>query len=140
VQPFYFKVTIRIFIYFIVSIDISEETLKEIDSDFKKAIHPKILRQLPEIPITISELRALYFGNKAVSEETIMNYSDFLGDQCFYKGIMEAVDIQMSSGANEPIYLYKFSYESNTSPMKNILDMQLPGIVSLINLELCKNH
>ncbi|GAB1863195.1 Esterase E4 [Camponotus japonicus] len=106
---------------------ISEETLKEIDSDFKKAIHPKILRQLPEIPITISELRALYFGNKAVSEETIMNYSDFLGDQCFYKGIMEAVDIQMSSGANEPIYLYKFSYESKTSPMKNILDMQLPG-------------
>lgn len=105
----------------------SKETLKEIDSDFKKVIHPKILRQLPEIPITISELRALYFGDKAVSKETIMNYSDFVGDQCFYKGIIEAIDIQMSSGANEPIYLYKFSYESKTSPMKNILDIQLPG-------------
>lgn len=59
-----------------------------------------------------------------------MNYSEFVGDQNFYSGIMEAVDIQMNSGANEPIYLYKFSYESKTSPMKNVLDLQLPGIVS----------
>lgn len=99
-----------------------------------------MLRQLSQIPITISELRSLYFENKAVSEETLMNYSDFVGDQHFYSGIIEAIDTQMSSGVNEPIYLYKFSYESETSPMKNILDIKLPGIVSLINVKLCKNQ
>ncbi|KAL6434742.1 hypothetical protein ACFW04_005157 [Cataglyphis niger] len=106
---------------------ISKETLKKIDSDFKKVVHPRILCQLPQIPITISDLRSLYFGDKEVSEETLMNHSDFLGDQCFYSGIMEAVDTEINSGTNEPVYLYKFSYESKTSPMKNILDIQLPG-------------
>ncbi|XP_029673790.1 cholinesterase 1-like isoform X2 [Formica exsecta] len=120
--------------------DISKETLKKVDSDFKKIIHPRILCQLPQIPITISDLRSLYFGDKKISEETLMNHSDFLGDQCLYSGIMEAVDTQMNSGTNEPIYLYKFSYESKTSPMKNILDIQLSGIAFLINLELCKNY
>lgn len=113
---------------------VSKETLKEIDSDFKKIIHPRMLRQLSQIPITISELRSLYFENKAVSEETLMNYSDFVGDQHFYSGIIEAIDTQMSSGVNEPIYLYKFSYESETSPMKNILDMQLPGTAHIEEL------
>lgn len=113
---------------------VSKETLKEIDSDFKKIIHPRILCQLPQIPITISELRALYFGDKAVSEETIMTYADFIGDQNFYKGIMEAIDNQMSSGTDEPIYLYKFSYESKTSPMKNIFDIQLPDTAHIEEL------
>ncbi|KMQ97381.1 esterase e4 [Lasius niger] len=115
-------------------LDVSKESLKEIDSDFKKIIHPRMLRQLSQIPITISELRSLYFENKAVSEETLMNYSDFVGDQHFYSGIIEAIDTQMSSGVNEPIYLYKFSYESETSPMKNILDMQLPGTAHIEEL------
>ncbi|XP_029166734.1 esterase E4-like isoform X2 [Nylanderia fulva] len=111
---------------------INQETLKEVDFDFKKIIHPRILSQLPQI--SISELRSLYFGNKAVSEETIMNYSDFIGDQHFYGGIIEAINIQMSSGVNEPIYLYNFSYESETSPMKNILDIQLPGTAHIEEL------
>lgn len=126
----------RITYLFKIVSDVDQETLKEIDSDFKKIIHPRILCRLPEMSITISELRSLYFGNKAVSEETIMNYSDFVGDQHFCKGIIEAIDIQMSSGVNEPLYMYNFSYESETSPMKIIFDIQLPGIVSLINVEL----
>lgn len=132
IQPFCFKITFpRLFK--IVS-DISKETLKKIDSDFKKVVHPRILCQLPQIPITISDLRSLYFDDKEVSEETLMNHSDFLGDQCFYSGIIEAVDTEINSGTNEPVYLYKFSYESKTSPMKNILDIQLSGISFLINL------
>ncbi|XP_011705299.1 PREDICTED: carboxylesterase 4A-like [Wasmannia auropunctata] len=86
---------------------------------------PRILSTLPKIPITVEELRFLYFGNKAVSENTLMNYADFLGDINFYRGTMEIIDIQMNS--NTPTYLYKFSYESENSLGKKIMDVSLPG-------------
>jgi len=57
-----------------------------------------------------------------------MNYADFLGDELFYRGIIEIADTQMSSDANEPTYLYKFSYESETSPLRKFLNVTLPGV------------
>ncbi|KAL6434744.1 hypothetical protein ACFW04_005157 [Cataglyphis niger] len=107
---------------------LNKEIFKEIDSDFKKTILPQVLSTLPQIPITVEELRFLYFGNKAVSEETLINYADFLGDVLFYRGIMEVADTQMSSDAKESTYLYKFSYESETSPWKKFLNITLPGV------------
>jgi len=109
--------------------DLNEKTFKEINSDFERTITPRILPTLSQIPITIEELRFLYFGNKAVSEETLINYADFMGDIYFYRGIMEVVDAQMSSDANEPTYLYKFSYENEASLLRKFLNVTLPGIV-----------
>ncbi|XP_029176814.1 esterase FE4-like [Nylanderia fulva] len=99
---------------------VNNETLKEFNSDFKKAIYPRVLRQLSQVGITVPELRSLYFGNKTVSKETIMNLSDFIGDQHIYRGIIQAIDTQMNSNVNESTYLYKFSYKSETSPVKKI--------------------
>ncbi|XP_011690277.1 PREDICTED: esterase E4-like, partial [Wasmannia auropunctata] len=56
---------------------INKEELKKIDSDFKSVILP---RTLSTLPITVEELRSLYFGDKAVSEETLINYVDFVSD------------------------------------------------------------
>ncbi|GAB1863194.1 Carboxylesterase 3 [Camponotus japonicus] len=107
---------------------LNEKTFKEINSDFEKTIIPRILPTLSQIPITIEELRFLYFGNKAVSKETLINYADFMGDIYFYRGIMEVVDAQMSSDANEPTYLYKFSYENEASLFRKFLNVTLPGV------------
>ncbi|XP_029158375.1 esterase FE4-like [Nylanderia fulva] len=99
---------------------VNNETLNKFNSDFKKAIYPRVLRQLPQLGITVPELRSLYFGNKAVSEETIIALSDFIGDQYIYRGILQAIDIQMNSNVNQSTYLYEFSYESETSPVKKM--------------------
>ncbi|XP_018353120.1 PREDICTED: esterase E4-like isoform X1 [Trachymyrmex septentrionalis] len=107
---------------------ISKEALKEVDSDFTKTIMPRALSAMSKIPITVEELRFLYFGNKAVSEETLTNYADFLSDVVFNRGIMEAVDIQMSFDSYTPTYLYKFSYESKTYLVKEIIKVTLPGV------------
>lgn len=116
--------------YFVASSfkQLKNEALKEINSDLKKAIYPRVLSTLPQISITVEELRFLYFGNKEVSEETLMNYANFLGDMWFYRGIMETADIQIDSNTNEPIYLYQFSYESETSPWKKFLNVTIPGV------------
>lgn len=117
----------------------NEKILKEIDSDFRKTIISRVLSTLPQIPITVEELRFLYFGNKAVSEETLINYANFYGDLFFYRGIMEVADAQMNSDANEPTYLYKFSYENETSPLRKFLNIKLPGTV--VNFKFTyKNH
>lgn len=92
---------------------------------------PRILSAMPKIPITVEELRFLYFGNKAVSEETLINYADFLGDAMFYRGTMEVADIQMSFNSYTPTYLYKFSYESKTYAIKTLMDVSLPGNVTI---------
>lgn len=112
--------------------EISKETLKQVDSAFKKAIMPRTLSVLPKIPITIEELRFLYFGNKPISEDTLINYADFLGDAMFYRGTMEVADIQMSSNGHTPTYLYKLSYETETSVAKKFMDVTLPGNVVIL--------
>lgn len=109
--------------------DIDENTFKQIDSDFTKAILPKVLLTLPLIPITVLELRSLYFGNKAVSEETKIKYADFLGDQYFYRGIMEVADIQANrNNSCKATYLYQFSFDSEDNFMRKIMNTQIPGI------------
>ncbi|XP_018312621.1 esterase E4 [Mycetomoellerius zeteki] len=117
--------------YLICSIffgQISKKALKEVNSDLTKTIMPRALSGMSKIPITVEELRFLYFGNKAVSEETLMNYADFLSDVLFNRGIMEAVDIQMSSDSYTSTYLYKLSYESKTYLGKEIMNVTLPGV------------
>lgn len=98
------------------------------DSDFKRTILPRILSTLPKISITVEELRALYFDDKAVSEETLINYIDFLSDEFFCRSIMEVANIQTKLNDNKATYLYKFSYESETCSMRKILNIQFPGI------------
>ncbi|KYM98243.1 Esterase E4, partial [Cyphomyrmex costatus] len=108
---------------------ISKEQLKKIDSDFKNFILPQTLSTLP---ITVEELRSLYFGDKAISEETLINYVDFLSDEFFNHDIMKAVDIQTKLNNNDKkaTYLYQFSFLSDFSPLRKIFDIQFPGGVT----------
>ncbi|XP_012215172.1 juvenile hormone esterase-like [Linepithema humile] len=105
----------------------TKEALKRVDSDFKSAILPRVLSKLPEIPITVEELRSIYFGDKAVSEETLKNYADFFSDEAFYPGLIEVVDIQIQSG-HSSTYLYNLSYENEACPTRKIMNIRLPGV------------
>jgi len=65
-----------------------------------------------------------------VSRETLTNYACFLGDEFFVRGIMDTVQQQKSAGYYTSTYLYHFDYESETSLMKKVLNIGLPGIVA----------
>ncbi|XP_071574393.1 juvenile hormone esterase isoform X1 [Temnothorax nylanderi] len=109
---------------------ISKEDLETVNSNFKKTILPRCLSTLSKISVTTEELKSLYFGDKAVSEETLMNYVDFISDQFFCRGVMEVVDIQtkLNNKDNKTTYLYQFSYESDTNPLRKIFKVQMPGV------------
>ncbi|XP_018367855.1 PREDICTED: putative inactive carboxylesterase 4 isoform X2 [Trachymyrmex cornetzi] len=69
--------------------DINHKDLEKVNSDFKKAILSNTLSRLSKMGITVEELRTLYFKGKAISEETLTNFADFLGDQFFVRDIMK---------------------------------------------------
>ncbi|EFN68478.1 Carboxylesterase UNQ440/PRO873-like protein [Camponotus floridanus] len=107
---------------------ITKEALSQVDSDFKLAIYPRVLTTLPKIPITLCQLRSLYFGDENISEKTVPNYINLLSDIFFFRGIMQAADIQMNNDNSGKTYLYQFSYGSETSLMKKILNTDFPGV------------
>ncbi|EFN68476.1 Carboxylesterase UNQ440/PRO873-like protein [Camponotus floridanus] len=104
---------------------INKKALSQIDSDFELAIYPTVL---PKLPITLCQLRSLYFGDKNISEETLANYINLLTDMFILRGIMQVVDIQMNNDNCGKTYLYQFSYESETSLMKKIFNIDFPGV------------
>jgi len=106
---------------------ISEKALSQTDSDFKLAIYPSVLPKLPKIPITLCQLRSLYFGDKNISDETMTNYVNLRSDMFILRGTMQVVDIQMNNDNSGKTYLYQFSYESESSLMRQILNMDFPG-------------
>ncbi|KYN31796.1 Esterase E4 [Trachymyrmex septentrionalis] len=108
--------------------DMSDEDIQTVNDDFKKGILPNVLSELPEIGITVEELRHHYFGNKEITEKTLMNYSDYKGDEFFVRGIRDVVKSQQCSGYFKSTYLYHFDYESETSPFRTVLDIGLPGV------------
>ncbi|XP_018054571.1 PREDICTED: esterase E4-like isoform X1 [Atta colombica] len=108
--------------------DIGNEDLQKVNDDFKKAILSNVLSELPEIGITVEELRRHYFGNEDIAEKTLKNYSDFLGDEFFVRGIRDVVQSQKCSGHFKSTYLYHFDYESKTSLFRTVLDIGLPGV------------
>ncbi|KYN16377.1 PREDICTED: juvenile hormone esterase-like [Trachymyrmex cornetzi] len=108
--------------------DISKEDLGQVNADFKKAILSNVLSELPKIGITVEELRSLYFGKRKISEETLINYAYFLGDEFLIRDIMNVCELQKSSGGYKSTYLYHFDYESETSLMKKVQRFGLPGV------------
>jgi len=110
--------------------DITKEALSQVDSDFKLAIYPRVLATLPKIPITLCQLRSSYFGDKNISEETLANYINLISDTFFLRGIMQTADIQMNNDNSGKTYLYQFSYDSETSLKKKILNVDFPGIAA----------
>jgi len=103
--------------------------LGKVNADFKKAILSNVLSELPKIGITVEELRSLYFGKREISEETLINYAYFLGDEFLTRDIMNVCELQKSSGGYKSTYLYHFDYESETSLMKKVQRFGLPGII-----------
>ncbi|KAG5347377.1 SASB hydrolase, partial [Acromyrmex charruanus] len=107
---------------------ISKEDLGKVNADFKKAILSNVLSELPKIGITVEELRSLYFGKREISEETLINYAYFLGDEYLIRDIMNVCELQKSSGGYKSTYLYHFDYESETSLMKKVQRFGLSGV------------
>ncbi|XP_020283640.1 esterase E4-like isoform X4 [Pseudomyrmex gracilis] len=89
----------------------TKEDFEKTNADFKTIVHPTILSEIAKIPMTVEELRSLYFGDKPVSEENLSNLIDYFTDMVFVRGTMKTTEIQAKLKSNNT-YLYRFSYAS----------------------------
>ncbi|XP_023955057.2 esterase FE4 [Bicyclus anynana] len=62
-------------------------------------------------------VKRFYFGDKAISEETVLAYVDYFSDVLFTYSILRSVKLQVEAG-NDQIYLYEYSYyDDETIPV-----------------------
>ncbi|XP_013167161.1 PREDICTED: para-nitrobenzyl esterase-like [Papilio xuthus] len=61
-------------------------------------------------------IKKFYFGNRPVSEETILRYVDYFTDIIFAYPTLRSVRLQVESGNNN-IYLYQYDYVDDSAPL-----------------------
>ncbi|KAL0810969.1 hypothetical protein ABMA28_010263 [Loxostege sticticalis] len=61
------------------------------------------------------EIKQFYFGDKAVSGETAVQFVDFLSDVIFIYPMQKAVTLQVESGNND-IYLHVYTFTDENTP------------------------
>lgn len=110
------------------------------NSNLEVIVHPNVLPKLKQHSISIDDLRSYYFDKPIQnSEESKMNYANFVGDMYFLRGIYEVADIQMQL-RHRPTYMYKFSYNNDASLYKKVLKITLPGMRVCIDINLYYHH
>ncbi|KAL0849963.1 hypothetical protein ABMA28_011883 [Loxostege sticticalis] len=55
------------------------------------------------------QVKEFYFGDKLISEETVLEYIDYFSDVIFTYGTLRAVKLHVKAGNNK-IYLYEYSF------------------------------
>lgn len=92
----------------------------------EQVFSPGAKKLLENRGIEVSDLRKIYFGDKAVSLETLDNYMEMHSDVQFLLGIHEIAAIQAVEN-KWPTYFYKFSYDSGNSMVKANFGLDMPG-------------
>lgn len=118
-----------VFFFHLFPIVVRALDLKDIDQNFEHYIFPqKIAEILQPYNLTLKDLRQLYFKSDEISEKTLPKLIELLGDLGFVERTHKLVKIQFHNSA-APTYLYKMSFERNTTPSKQKLNTEIKGMM-----------
>lgn len=74
------------------------------------------------------EIIEFYFGNGRITREThLQEFYDITTDNSFLRGIYSSIQHHRRT-SNAPLYMYRFSLESDLCFYKKILGIELPGV------------
>ncbi|XP_022822477.1 esterase FE4-like [Spodoptera litura] len=63
-----------------------------------------------------TKIKQFYFGEKPVSEETVLEYINYFSDVLFTNAMLWATKLQVEAGNNQ-IYLYEYSFVEESTPI-----------------------
>ncbi|CAH2207926.1 jg26037, partial [Pararge aegeria aegeria] len=69
-----------------------------------------------EMKQVAEKVRRFYFGQKSVSDETILAFINYFTDVIFAFPVLRSAKFQVEAG-NREIYLYEYSYFDDTTPI-----------------------
>ncbi|XP_048515845.1 esterase FE4-like isoform X3 [Athalia rosae] len=101
----------------------NEEEYAKLDGDLESMVPKDLARKSPSKVKEIARaIRNYYFGDEKITADLVDNFVQFSGDYYFVRGIQKVVDVQMKK--KSPMYLYRFSYSSDSSLYKSIFGLQ----------------
>ena len=68
--------------------------------------------------LSADDLKRLYYDNDEISNDSLQNLADLLGDVYFVEGIHRTVKIQVKKSCAST-YLYKYAYDKGVSFLKS---------------------
>ncbi|PNF42127.1 Esterase FE4 [Cryptotermes secundus] len=105
------------------------ESLDILDKEFERAIPEDfpVVRNTNKSQEISHKIRKFYFGNKRVSEETLLQFVNMITDVWFIKDINMAVK-KIAAISTSPVYYYEFSFDGPFGIIKRIWGAEnLPG-------------
>lgn len=105
------------------------DALDILDKEFERAIPEDfpVARNTNKSQEISQMIRKFYFGNKHVSEETLLQFVNMITDVWFMKDINTAVK-KIAAISTSPVYYYEFSFDGPFGIIKRIWDAEtLPG-------------
>ncbi|KAJ8673191.1 hypothetical protein QAD02_004453 [Eretmocerus hayati] len=110
----------------ILHLDHVRESLDKYNNDFENTLHPNVVEYLYERNISAIDLKRKYYGNDELSESNIPKLLDLLGDIFLVESTHKVVRIQVEK-TSEPVYLYKYTYDREMSPLKKVFRANMSG-------------
>lgn len=105
----------------------NEDAVRNVNENFEIVIPLELQSYLKKEGITPNDLKHYYFGKEIINEKTKQKYADFMSDVMFLQGIHDVIDIQIEKAAKST-YMYKFTYDSEMSLLRIVMNVTLPGI------------
>lgn len=105
----------------------NEDIIQKVNENFEVVIPLELQPYLKKEDISPDDLKYYYFGKEKICEKTKQKYADFMSDVMFLRGIHDVIDIQMEK-APKTTYIYKFTYDSENSLLRIVMNVTLPGI------------
>ncbi|XP_043264518.1 juvenile hormone esterase-like [Colletes gigas] len=102
------------------------DDIEKCNANFEIVVHPHVLKALKKDDMSATDLKRIYFGDQRVAANTMQNYADFMSDMMFLQDIFEVVKV-LAEKDSQVTYLYKFTYDTGNSLMKQRLNVTLPG-------------
>ncbi|XP_076244171.1 juvenile hormone esterase [Calliopsis andreniformis] len=104
----------------------SNKVFEKFNTDLDLLIHQELQDKLKKEGISGHDVKRIYFGDRPINYNMKQEYVDYLSDMMFIQGIFDVVQIQTELNSSNT-YLYKFSFEDDTSLMKLKLGLDFPG-------------
>lgn len=102
------------------------EDFDEIDENFGTYLHPRWARSIREnYGLDPQDVKKLYFGDKRISANSLLQWTDYFSDTVFIEGIHELVEYQIQNKSIST-FLYVLTYDGGRS-FKDLMNIELPG-------------
>ncbi|XP_069365884.1 esterase FE4-like isoform X3 [Maniola hyperantus] len=119
----------------LMRIDIFDSWKNKMNTKFSDFLPPDLqFKSEKEKEAVAEKIKKHYFGDKGVSDETVLDYVNYFSDVFFACPTLRSISLQIKAGNNQ-IYLYEYSYVDDDTPVVPHTNALLDGVNMISSLD-----